>query len=125
MKYLGVDFGMKRIGLASSEGELATADKVLVVTTIKAGMEKLLQIAKEYDRIVIGQPGGEIGQKVLKIINTMKKTGFDVVGWDEHLSSQNAKKLMLNLGKGRKDRSVVDAVAAAIILQDYLDYHKQ
>lgn len=120
-KYLGVDFGLKRVGLAKSEGELASPWKVLEGKNLADLVEKLKKEAIDFDQLIIGLPEGKTGQVILKVIKQLKDFGLDVISTDETLSSQNATKLMVKLNKSKKKRKINDAHSAAIILQDYLD----
>ncbi len=121
MRYLGVDFGLKRIGLATSEGELASPDKTLEVKNFKNALEQIIQESRDFDKVVVGLPEGKMGQTVLGFIKALKKSGVDAVEADETLSSQKAIKQMIESGVSKKNRLVNDSVAAAIILQGYLD----
>lgn len=121
MKYLGVDFGLRKIGLAVSEGEIAAPLKILEVSSFKDALEKIKKEAVSFDKIIIGKPDGEVGKKVARLILHLKKEGIDVEEWDETLSSQKALDLMIKTGIGKKKRRIYDAYSAALILQDYLD----
>lgn len=120
-KYLGVDFGLKRVGLAQSEGELASPWKVIEGKNLADLVEKLRIDAIGFDQLIIGLPEGKTGQVILKVIKQLKDFGLNVISTDETLSSQNATKLMVKLNKSKKKRKINDAHSAAIILQDYLD----
>lgn len=123
MKYLGVDFGLRRIGLATSEGELASRWKVLTVRNLKDAIDQVAKIFKkgEFDKMVVGLPEGKTGQKVYGFINNLKKKGLEVESFDETLSSKEATSRMIQLNISEKKRRVNDDMAAAIILQNYLD----
>lgn len=121
MRYLGIDFGLRRVGLATSEGNLASPYKVIKVRGFNDLLEKIRKESAGFDRLVVGVPEGKMGQTVLKFMNALKKIGIDVKEAEETLSSQKALKHMIELGIPRKKRKVNDARAAAIILQDYLD----
>ncbi len=123
MKYLGVDFGLKRIGLATSEGELAASFKVVEIKSLTDGVKKVQNEAKNghFEKVVVGLPEGNTGKIVSKFIGLLKKAGLDVDSADETLSSQNATGLMVETGKPKKKRANNDATAAAIILQQFLD----
>lgn len=123
MQYLGVDFGLTRIGLSVSDGILASPWQVLKVKSFKDAQEKLGQlVSKErFDKIVIGVPEGKIGRLVGKFIQTLQKNGLNVEGADETLSTKEAQRQMIDAGIGKKKRQVNDAFSAAIILQNYLD----
>lgn len=121
MKYLGVDFGLRRIGLATSDGELASPYKVIEGRSFADLVKKVSKEAVGFDKIVIGLPEGKIGQTVMGFVKALKKSGLNVETADETLSSQQALEKMIELNVSKKDRRIVDAVAAAIILQNYLD----
>ncbi|MBI3103341.1 Holliday junction resolvase RuvX [Candidatus Daviesbacteria bacterium] len=123
MKYLGVDFGLKRIGLAVSEGELASAWKVVEVKNLKDAIQKISDIVKleNFQKIVVGLPEGKMGQTVRGFINKLKTSGMEVVAADETLSSQIATKQMIELNIPQRKRKTNDAYSASIILQKYLD----
>ena len=121
MKYLGVDFGIKRVGLARSEGDLASPWKVIEGKGAWDLVEKIKSEAKEFDNIVIGIPEGRMGETVKKVVKRLRAEGLEVYEADETLSSKNAVKLMVELGLSRKKRRTNDAIAASEILQNYLD----
>ncbi|OGE38513.1 hypothetical protein A3B45_01375 [Candidatus Daviesbacteria bacterium RIFCSPLOWO2_01_FULL_39_12] len=123
MKYLGIDFGLKRVGLAISEGSLASAWKVVEVQSLKDASEKIEKIIRDgdFDKVVVGLPEGKIGQTVVGFINTLRKKGFEVVGVDETLSSYQAIQKMIELNIPKQKRKISDDMAAAIILQNWLD----
>lgn len=123
MKYLGVDFGMKKIGLAISEGQLASPYKVIFGKGMDDLIKKIERIIREedFEKIVVGLPEGLIGQYTEKFINKLIRDDFDVISVDETLSSQKALEMMIQSGKSKKRRRQNDAVSAALILQDYLD----
>lgn len=123
MKYLGVDFGLKRIGLAISEGDLASPLKVITVFSLTDAVGKIIREIKgnRVDKVVIGMPEGEAGRAARKLVDSLKKDGLDVESTDETLSTQNASKLMIEMGIPQKKRRQNDAQAAALILQNYLD----
>ena len=125
MKILGIDYGEKRIGLAISD-ETLTLARELDIRSPKEFWNKLPQTISENEitKIVIGWPlnmsGGatkktrEVGSFKLKVET---KTGLPVNTIDERLSSQMAEHLKGN----KKD---LDSLAAQILLQNYLDKHK-
>lgn len=121
MRYLGIDFGLKKIGLAISEGELAAPLKVLEASSFQDALSKIKSLAKDFDKIVIGKPEGKMGKKVTKLVSILKKEGMDIEEWDETLSSQKASAYMIQSGLGKNKRKTEDAYSAAIILQEYLD----
>lgn len=123
MKYLGVDWGLKRIGLAISEGFLASPHTTLNVHNLQGAVEEVIKVVKQenIDRVVIGKPEGEMGKRVEEVVRKFQHFGVDIVLSDETLSTQDAKRLMIEMNLSKKSRKEDNAVAAAIILQRYLD----
>ncbi len=122
MKYLGVDYGLKKIGLAVSEGELASPLKVLHVKSRADAIAQITEVVKgeKINQVVIGAPESGIRDTVLKLVEQLNlAVPIEIV--DETLTSQDAKKVMIELGVGRKKRMEEDAYSAAAILQNYLD----
>lgn len=122
MKYLGVDFGLKKIGFAVSEGELAAPLEVVQVKNTQVGLKKILEIVKkeQVDEIVIGLPDSGVRSTILKVADKIKKV-LPVHLVEETLTTKLAKGEMIELGLGKKKRAEEDAYSAAIILQNYLD----
>jgi putative Holliday junction resolvase len=123
MRYLGVDFGFKRIGLAISEGELASPLKIITVSSLIDAVNKIKFEAKkeEADKLIIGLPEGATGKAAQKFIAGLKKEGLDVESVDETLTTKDADSILLTMGIPRNKRKENDAQSAAIILQNYLD----
>lgn len=121
MRYLGVDFGLRRIGLATSEGEIASPLTILEVKNFHDAVKKVALYSEEFDKIIIGLPEGKIGQTVIGFVKALKKLGHDADTADETLSSQKAIQTMIEQNTSKKARRINDATAAAIILQNYLD----
>lgn len=131
MKYLGIDYGKRKVGLSLSEGLTASPLKTIETSSLKDSVQKILQIIKneQIEKVIIGLPeSGEAKKLVESFIKEMseallriKKEGVAVVTTDETLSSQNALTDMINLGLSKKSRKSEDAYSAALILQEYLD----
>lgn len=124
MKYLGVDWGLKRVGLASSEGELAAPLYELQINSLKDGIYRVNDIIKQqnFELVIIGKPEGQMGKMVEEAALALQKLiTIPLVLSDETLSTQTAKKSMMGMGFKKKARREDNAVAAAIILQRYLD----
>jgi putative Holliday junction resolvase len=123
MKALGIDYGEKKIGLSLSAGNLAMPWKILRdFTGAQAVIDNLKEIilAEDISIIIIGSPlslSGEKGKQArvvdLFIDHLKSEISIPVVSIDERMTSGLSKKL----GAGTND----DAVAAAQILQTYLD----
>ncbi len=126
MKYLGIDFGIKRVGLALSDEEGKVAFPLDVLSNDKRLHERIKQICKseKIESIVIGESkdfGGKdnIIMKDAKVFGTeLKKTIKLPIHWEhEFYTSREAERLQ---GK----HGMLDASAAAIILKSYLDKQK-
>lgn len=127
---LGVDYGTKRVGLAISDSLGLTA-RPLAVVPRSSVVDEVRSLVQEQDvvTIVVGLPtglGGDEGMSASKARELAGElataTGVDVVLRDERYTSRIAESALLESGmRRRKRRESVDKVAAAIILQDYLD----
>jgi len=137
MRSLGLDIGDKRTGVAISgpQGILAIPLMVLADKDEDAAMDEILKLIElhEIERIVVGLPyslNGGLSQqanKVMAFVNKLSQhTGVDIQLWDERLSTVAAEKLMVEAGiKKDKRRQHRDAIAAAFILQGFLDSLKE
>ncbi len=130
---LGVDFGDTRTGFAVSDlsGFLART----LETYEQKDMKRVALRAKELceihkaEKIVLGFPKnmdgsiGDRGKKSKKLAGMLKKeTGLEVILWDERLTTVSAHNLMNETNvRGKKRKESVDKIAAAFILQSYLD----
>lgn len=128
MRYLGVDYGLKKIGLALSEGQIASPLKVIEISGLADAVNKITSIIQkeEIGRVVIGvAESGESRSAVKKFIAKLKtdlgEKQVSVIEVDETLSSNSAKNLMIDLGMSEKSRKKEDAYSAVIILQNFLD----
>ena len=123
MKYLGIDFGLRKIGLAVSEGVLASPWQILEVRNFSDAVYKVTNIIQKesVDKIIIGMPEGKMVKNISGFIKALKKKGFDVETAQETLSSKRALERMIEANIGRKKRRDEDAFSAAEILQNYLD----
>jgi len=134
-RYLSIDLGEKRIGIAISDSMRMLAKPLTTIlrTSRKADMEAYQKLIKENDVIlvVMGLPtyldGTDSDQTrwVRDYTAQLKETiNIPVVFQNEALSSKRALDSMIQNGSNRKKRATqIDAVAAAHILQDYLDIH--
>lgn len=127
MTYLGIDYGMKKVGLAISEGQIASPLKVLSIKNLEDGLNQIdLVINQEkVDRVVIGVPEGETGKMIKKFVQALDKKyaqqPVEVIAVDETLSSYDAKRFMIKLNIPRNKRSQEDAYSAVLILQNFLN----
>jgi len=132
MRSLGLDVGDKRTGVAISDpqGILATPLTVLASEDEDALLKEIIKLVEQYEieRIVVGLPyslSGDLGQQAEKAIAFSEKLshhGLNIQLWDERLSTKGAERLMIEAGTKRNKRNQYrDAMAAALILQGFLD----
>ena len=130
MKYLGLDLGTKTLGLAISNGKIASSLKTIRYEDIDKLILELQSIISEYniDLLVLGLPknmNNTIGPRALETLEfkeKLEKLNYKVVLQDERLSTVSAHNYMLKADLSREKRKEkVDALAATIILQTYLD----
>lgn len=122
MKILGIDYGRKKIGLAISEGILATPLTVVKEKQPLAAIKKIC-LDQQITEIVIGLPESGIVEEIKLFAKELSAiTGLTVAFQDETLTSRSALAKMIAAGKKRKfRRQKEDAVAAALILESYLE----
>ncbi|HPD60211.1 MAG TPA: Holliday junction resolvase RuvX [Thermodesulfobacteriota bacterium] len=137
MRFLGLDIGSKRIGLALSDELGITAQGLTTLTRTTPGndIRKLLEIAGQHrvEKIVIGLPKnmngtlGKSAEQVLSFIQVMKeKTAIPIDVWDERLSTVAVNRTLISANVRRRHRKeVVDKLAAVYILQGFLDSYTQ
>ena len=75
MKYLGIDFGLRRIGLSTSDGILASPFKIIEVKNFKDAVSRVQKIIddEQFDRVVVGLPQGKMGKIVLWFVAALRK----------------------------------------------------
>lgn len=132
MIIMSVDLGKARTGIAVSDasGSFAFPKEVITEYHTDRLIEKVCNKAKELsaERIVVGYPKnmdgslGERAQECAAIAEQIKeKSGIETVLWDERCTTVTAHNyLNMNNVRGKKRKQTVDAVAAVIILEDYL-----
>lgn len=136
MRLMGLDYGSKTVGVAISDPLFITAQGVEIIRRDSenklrktlARIEALIE-QNEVGKIVLGYPKnmnateGERAQKTLEFKEHLeRRTGLEVVLWDERLTTVAADRAMIESGIRRENRSkYVDEIAAMLILQGYLD----
>jgi putative Holliday junction resolvase len=133
-RYLGLDVGSKRIGVAVSDELGLMAQPVLTLTRKRSAREDLRALARLCRRfscvgIVVGDPkhlSGESsaqGEKVRVFAGELADlAGLPVHFVDERLTSRAAHEILYAAGKSRQEhKPLVDQVAAVLILQSFLD----
>ena len=135
MKIIGIDFGLAKVGLAISDpsGVIALPLKVIRYKNKEDLISELKNISEERDvkKFVIGYPismnykENEMTKIIDNFKQDMENVNFEVVLEDERLSSEYAKKIMIEQDvKVSRNKEMVDLTAASIILQTYLDRNK-
>ena len=131
-RILGIDYGTKRTGLATTDPLqiIATALETVPTEAVKSWLENYVR-TETVERFVLGEPLHEDGNpaqihdRVLEFRDWLEKTFPDlpVVLQDERYSSVRARSVILQSGakrKKRRDKSLVDKVSAVLILEDYM-----
>ncbi|MGN0328211.1 MAG: Holliday junction resolvase RuvX [Lachnospira sp.] len=137
MRIIGLDFGSKTVGVALSDALGLTAQPVETITRkednkLRRTYARIEEIIKENDvnKIVIGLPlnmDDSEGERALACRDFAaaleRRTGLEVVMWDERLTTVEANEILMESGVKRENRkAVIDQLAAVFILQGYLDY---
>ena len=139
MRILGLDFGTKTVGVAVSDELLITAQGVETVwrkspSKLRQTVARIEELVNQYgvEKIVLGYPKnmnnteGERCERTKEFKEMIeKRTGLEVILWDERLTTVAADNSMIEMGIRREHRKeYVDEIAAIFILQGYLDYLK-
>lgn len=133
-RYLGLDVGDKRIGVAVSDELGLTAQPVMTLERLRSRREdlrSLARLARKYGvaAIVVGNPlhsSGAVSPQAEKTqafaAELGELTGLPIHLWDERLTSHEAHELLYAAGKRRQEhRAVVDQVAAVLLLSSFLE----
>jgi putative Holliday junction resolvase len=137
MRLMGLDVGDKRIGIALSDESLIIASPRETLERKGTGKDvaRLVELARQEDvqEIVVGMPlsmNGSMGpqaEKVARFVESLRAASeLPVVTWDERFSTKGAERALLLADVSRaKRKTVVDQLAAALILQSYLDARRE
>jgi putative Holliday junction resolvase len=134
---MGVDYGLKRIGIAMTDCLRITASPfdTIVSETLKKNAAKILEIAKANDVsvIVFGLPlnmsglEGEMVETVRRVVDEIKilSSVVEVITVDERLTTVQAERVLIEEGNvpRKKRKYLKDKMAATFILQTYLNVH--
>ena len=133
MRILGLDVGSKRIGMALSdpEGVLAIPLVVIEYGAEDSVYDRINGLVEQHNvkLIVVGMPrslDGNLSKQAGRIRGFVsalsERTGLPIETWDERYSTVSARKMMQEAGTKRTHRKKnIDALAATVILQSYLD----
>jgi len=132
-RVLGLDVGERRIGIALGDptGIIASPLTALDRKAEANYFESIISLVQMYDvrAVVVGLPislDGTLhtqGQEVMEFLEDLRKISpVPILPWDERFTTVQAEKMLREAGrKPSHDRGRVDAAAAAIVLQSYLD----
>ena len=135
-RILGLDYGTKTVGVALSDELHITAQPLETITRkdankLRKTYARIEELVKEYnvEKIVLGLPKnmnntvGERGEDTLSFRDALvRRTGLEVILWDERLTTVASEKVLMESGVRRENRKkVIDQIAASMILQGYLD----
>ena len=133
MRIMSLDVGSRTIGIACSDALLMTAQGIETIrrTSLEKDFNRLQDLIAEYEvhELVVGMPKnmngtkGERAEKTEEFVEKMKEViDLPVTYWDERLSTVMAERQLIAADVSRKKRkSVIDKMAAVVILQGYLD----
>lgn len=136
MRIMAIDYGDARTGVAISDPTGLLAGYTTVIQSRKVGVvaEELARLAKEHsvDELVMGFPRNMDGTEGPRAElyrafagRVEEATGLKPVLWDERRTTVDAHRILQQAGKNAKKRKkTVDAVAASLILEGYLDYKR-
>ena len=137
MRIMGLDYGSVTVGVAVSDALLLTAQGVETIfrkeeNKLRRTCARIEELIGQYgvDRIVLGFPKhmnndiGERAEKSLEFRDMLhRRTGLEVIMWDERLTTVEAERTLIESGVRRENRKKhIDQIAAVFILQGYLDY---
>lgn len=140
-RLLALDVGERRIGVAVSDalGMIATPLEVIHRSSKAADFGRIAGLVREHEAgaLIVGHPlnaDGSAGPQAERVERyaaaleqALRDEGLELplILWDEHGSTQRAQAAMIAGGRGAQDRrEKIDAAAAAVILQDYLDVQR-
>ncbi len=136
MRLMGLDYGTKTVGVAISDPLGLTAQGIETIERKEenklrktlARIEALIEMY-EVEKIVLGFPkhmNNDIGERAQKSLEfrdmLVRRTGLEVIMWDERLTTVEAERTLIESKVRREDRKkYIDKIAAVFILQGYLD----
>ena len=136
VRILGLDYGSKTVGAAVSDPLGITAQMAETIVReredeLRRTLARIEALIEEYkiERIVLGYPknmNNTLGERAAKTEEFKaaleRRTGLPVILWDERLTTVAAERVLMEQGVRREHRKeTVDQIAAALILQGYLD----
>ncbi len=138
-RILGLDYGTKTVGVAISDPLLLTAQELETITRERASalrhtLVRIKEICEEYqvEKIILGYPRNMDDSEGFRCEETKefrklleKRVDIPIEYVDERLTTVYADEILEESGVAKRDRKkFIDQIAAAIILQDYLDNYR-
>lgn len=136
MTAIGLDFGERRIGVAVSDPGGRIARPLLVVerSSLRDDMARIAELARSRraQKVIVGLPlnldgsAGAAARRARRFASALgRELDLPIALWDERLTTVEAERALLASDRSRQRRKEVrDAVAASLILQSYLDAHR-
>ncbi len=137
-RYLGIDYGSVRIGLSVSDPLKIIAQGFKTIPNNEKSIDEIISVIADQDieRIIMGNPlnlKGEMSTKAEEVREFAQKlhqrTGKEIIMLDERFTSVMAQRSIISMGTKKSQRQnnkgKVDEVAAAILLQGYLDTQRR
>ena len=136
MRIMGLDYGTKTVGVAISDALGLTAQGIETIerkeeNKLRRTCARIEELIREYEveKIVLGFPkhmNNDVGERAEKSLEFKamleRRTGLEVVMWDERLTTVAAERRLIESKVRREDRKkYIDKIAAVFILQGYLD----
>ena len=132
MRIMGLDYGTKTVGVAISDALGLTAQGIETIqrkeeNKLRRTLARIEELVR--DTIVLGFPkhmNNDVGERAKKSLEfkemLVRRTGLDVVMWDERLTTVEAERTLIESQVRRENRKqYIDKIAAVFILQGYLD----
>lgn len=136
MRIMGLDYGTKTVGVAISDALGLTAQGIETIerkeeNKMRRTCARIEELIREYEveKIVLGFPkhmNNDVGERAEKSLEFKamleRRTGLEVIMWDERLTTVAAERTLIESKVRREDRKkYIDKIAAVFILQGYLD----
>ncbi len=136
MRLMGLDYGTKTVGVAISDPLGLTAQGIETIerkdeNKLRKTLARIEALIEMYDveKLVLGFPkhmNNDIGERAQKSLEfrdmLVRRTGLEVIMWDERLTTVEAERTLIESNVRREDRKkYIDKIAAVFILQGYLD----
>ena len=133
-RMLALDVGEKRVGVALCDETQTLARPLLTLrrASKKEDFARLAAVCREHaiEKVIVGLPKtlrGEEGPQAQRVrryaLELQAALNLPIEFWDERFSTVRARDLMADIGRKLSSKGEIDALAATVILQDYLDGH--